>query len=235
VSVLALLVVAVSLVLAACAPAEPRTSSTRAAAGAPAAAAPARPQARSHTPALLGCAVQRSSLRLCGARTDNYKDCYNEPDGRTETRSWLSYGELSANGARYRKLAGAPQFGTSVAVQRIRGNRRMPARAYVTVRALTGNVALLNLRVGPPDKLWGPLLQLADPDDLASGAVRLEVRLQRSNGKVVARTPLSYRRDAALAEAAAGTPEHDGPAGRWYVAGLRTSTDVELGAHHVCP
>lgn len=185
-------------------------------------------------PRLLRCDQQRSSLRLCGARTDNYKDCYNTPDGYVETRTWLNWQQLFARGARYRRAARVPQFSNRIKVIRLRGNRKMPRRGYITVAARTGNVHLLSLRTGPPARLWGPLLQLQDPAALTSRSVQIQLRLHRPDGRIVARTNASYRRDARLAAAEPGSPEHNGPAGRWYVGGARTSTDLELGARHRC-
>lgn len=184
--------------------------------------------------ATLTCARQRATLRLCGARTDNYKDCYNTPDGRREARSWLSFGQISVRGTRYVKVKGTPQFADAVALRRAGGSRRMPSAAYVTVRARTGNVALLNLRTGPPSHLWGPLLELDDPALLATRSVRIELRLHAPNGRVMARSAASYRRDRRIASVSSASPEHGGPGGRWYVDGQRTATDVELGARHDC-
>lgn len=183
----------------------------------------------------LRCTSQMAGLKLCGARTDNYKDCYNTPDNSRERRSWLSWYSLQAGGASYRIDSGAAQFSARPLVHRVGGNASQPSRGYLTVAATTGgNVRLLNFRNDPATQMWGVLLELRSVGRLRTARVRIRITLHAKDGRAIASTPASYRYDAALATAGRSSPEHNGPGGRWFVNSLRTRTDAELGARHDC-
>lgn len=187
-----------------------------------------------HALAPLSCAAQKASLRLCGASTDNYKDCFNEADGRRELRTWLPWGAIRANGASYALVARQRQFGGVLRVRRTGGNRAMPGRAFVTLSSRSSNIAALELRNGPPTTQWGAFVLLAQPAD-AAAPVRVDIRLHRqSDRRILARTSATYQHDPVLSGAAFGSAEFNGPGGRWFVGSRRTATDVELGRSSGC-
>lgn len=178
--------------------------------------------------------MQGATLRLCGARTDNYKDCYNTPDELVETRTWLSMNQVRAFGAAYVVDADQSAFSVRLQLHRAYGHAGAPARVTMEARAITGSsiVASLVFRVDRSTGMWGPLVATTRRV-AASEVVRLALTL-RVRGAIRARTLVSYRRDAALAQAAPGTIEYNGPGGRFWVDGRRTSTDVELGSMAEC-
>lgn len=182
----------------------------------------------------LSCSVQTSSLRLCRARTDNYKDCYNAPDGARELRTWLAFSHVNAGGASYRVSAGQGRFQRSLAVTRIAGSTSMPSRAFLTAKAYDGPWATMQLRNDSSPALWGPLLRIDGVAALRAEPVRVSIALWRTDGTHLAHVAVSYRYDTSLATAPSSSPEHNGPGGRWHVSGLRTATDVELGVDHRC-
>jgi hypothetical protein len=193
-------------------------------------AAPAA-QAR---PRPLSCANERGALRLCGAITDNYKDCYNPIDGQRETRTWLQARAVRARGANWRIVSGQGQFGAAMRLVKYSGNAAMPARATLSVAATSGGASTSELRNGLPAGRFGPFLQLRSAATLDTAPVRVRLVLRGPGGARIATSVVEYRRDASLYRAAADSPEANGPGGRWYVGGVRTPTDIEVGMPASC-
>lgn len=177
----------------------------------------------------LKCRVQTSSLKLCGAQTDNYKACYNAgqaPDART----WLPFYLVQAARATYVADTGQSQWARRIMVHKVAGRKASPKRGYLSVKALTGNVDFLQFRNGPPSTLFGVFFQLHDKTLLSQAMVKMTVTLRSSHGGLLGTTPLSYRYEPNFANVDPSHTEYNGPGGRWWVNGVKTRTNVELGA-----
>jgi hypothetical protein len=185
----------------------------------------------------LTCAAQTASLRLCKARTDNYKDCYNTADDLRELRSWLAFTGLRARGVSWWLPTSTEQFPVTVTVRRQKKvpkrKRKLPRTATLQFTVTSGDASTI-ARHGPPTGMWGPLLTLGSSTSHATSPVVVEAKLIRPSGGLLGTTTLSYTRVDALWNALASSPEHNGPGGRWYVGGHSTPTDVELGTPHSC-
>lgn len=169
----------------------------------------------------LPCAAQRAEpVRLCGAATDNYKASYNDDD-RPERRTWLAIHEVEVDGVRWRPVPGTPLAADELELERVDGAEgRRTARVEIAV----GPGDAVTLRTGPQRGLWGPLLTIDSARALEREAV--VVRLAFGDADAV---DVEYRYDEALAAAPEDSLEHRGPGGRWYVAGIATATNLELG------
>lgn len=198
--------------------------------------ATAAPTAAASARAGLSCWKQRGALRLCGALTDNYKQCFN-PSVARETRSWLSWTAVSAGGATYRTAPGQPQFSPRLNLRRVAGSGAMPTAAYITLRVSQNphNVRVITERADYRTRRVGPLLDYRSMYSLSRRPIAYVVLLRdaRTNA-VLASAHIAYRYDRALAASRPGSAEHRGPGGRWYVNGQRTRTDVESGVFAGC-
>lgn len=185
----------------------------------------------------LNCNVQAARLKLCGARTDNYKDCYNADfPGAAETRTWLAWHTLRIGTASYRYRAGQNQFPRRLLVSKVSGPSTFPRNGYIALATSdTTNVAFSSFRIGPPAALWGVFLQVRDRNALAAAPIKFVVTLRNSGGARIARSFIDYRYDQALSDADSSSPEYNGPGGRWYVGTRAAATDVELGTPANCP
>lgn len=171
----------------------------------------------------LACSVQRGSMRLCGASTDNYKASFNARPDEPERRTWLAIDELELDGRRYRVAEGQPLQAEAVRLVPVDGR----GDAVEVVLELLEGPATVALRVGPQLGLWGPLLTL-ERDQVPEDA-EIVVELRVRGGTDDASVRLEYVRDEDLAEVPADSLEHGGPGGRWLVDGTPTATNLELG------
>ena len=185
----------------------------------------------------LSCSHQPASLKLCGARTDNYKDCYNAGfPGAPELRTWLGWFTVQVAGASYHVHPGQAQFPRHIAADRVSGRPGSPRHVILALSAIggSGGARYLSFRNGPPAGEWGVFLQLTSRSALASSPVAIRILARTRAGNVLGHTTVSYRADAALAGAPPASPEYNGPGGRWYVGSRATRTDVELGTPARC-
>lgn len=191
---------------------------------------PAKADARSG----LSCASQLATLKLCSARTDNYKDCFNAPDNQRELRTWLAMTAVQARSATWKLTAGQSLFDHTLRVHRITPSGSLPRRALLVIRPTNpAQVTEAEFRVGDPSTFWGPIVTLThEVSDAAP--VRFSVRLTRTDGRELGHTTISYKYDSMLANAPVGSIEANGPGGRWYVGSKRTWTDWELGSGATC-
>jgi hypothetical protein len=179
------------------------------------------------------CSDQGSTLRLCNARTDNYKACYNQSN--TDNRSWLAWNYVRAKGTNWKVVSGQSQFTTRITVQRTSaGSGGLPLRAFVRPNPLTSNIASTMIRYGDPLTLWGVLMQLGDGADIAAKAPQVRIVLRTFQGKELGRATATYKYDSAIANAPDGDPEHNGAGGRWWLWNHATPTDIELGSGATC-
>lgn len=178
-------------------------------------------------------AAPNAPVRLIGVATDNYKASFNEDPEAPELRTWLSIRELEVAGVRWRlpaQVTAAEQasFGESVALEPVAGG---PASANVTVEPGTGPIATLQMRMGPQEGRWGPLLLISSREALtrAPATARLIVTIASGPRRSRHALALTYVRDPELTAAPEDSLEHNGPGGRWQVAGTATVTNVEAG------
>ncbi|MBC7644805.1 MAG: hypothetical protein H7123_06745 [Thermoleophilia bacterium] len=182
----------------------------------------------------LSCKVQKATLKLCSARTDNYKDCFNEADGQRELRTWLSMSAVRARRAEWKITAGQSEFADTLTVRRTTTSTSLPRRAVLTVTpSHPDQVTVSGFRIGNPSTFWGPLVTLTSSVKV-DAPVKLIVRLKKSNGTELGHTSIYYRYDAAIANAPEGSIEYNGPGGRWFVGSRRTKTAWELGSGAQC-
>lgn len=165
-----------------------------------------------------------ATLTLVGPATDNYKAAYNPDTNAPENRTWLSWLRLRAAGTTWNVDDGQPLIS-----ERLRVTASNGRTAYLSAQTRSANAALLSFRVGPQPLLWGLFLQLESRSHLQSTPVAVQLYLHTAQGRVLARTSAGYRYDRSLAAAPAGSVEHNGPGGRWYVNGAATRTNVQIG------
>jgi len=190
--------------------------------------------ARADAAAGLPCKVQVATLKLCSARTDNYKACYNPDPATRELRTWLAMTSVRARSAKWVIVAGQSQFSRQLVMRRTTRSSTLPRRALLTITPKhREQVTEADFRVGDPSTFWGPLVAFTDPVTPTAG-IKLTVRLRRSNGTELGHTVITYLYDAAIANAPAGSVEYNGPGGLWYVGSKQTQTDWELGSGAQC-
>lgn len=169
-----------------------------------------------------------AAIRLVDAGTDNYKASFNADPEVPERRTWLTIEAVEVDGVRWKPTAsefgpkGEARFADDVNLTARSASRR------ATLRVVSGPAQLLRFRLGPQAGRWGPLLEITSAEDLGARPVEVEMSVAGEGGKP-RRLRLTYRRDPSLARAPTDSLEHNGPGGRWVVAGLATRTNVELG------
>ncbi len=228
-----ILVTATALVVAACSPGggdptAPRDVRTIETEPAPASVASERDAAAPSRG--LPCDVQLDrddppALGLCGAATDNYKASYNDDPDAIELRTWLAIHQLQLDGERWQPVAGTPLTAAKVVLERADG---APGTRTVTVSVVDGPGANVVVRTGPQHGLWGPLLTIDSRAALEDAPVTVRIDVD-GDGDAGRSVQVLYRRDDQLADAPPDSLEHNGPGGRWVVAGMKTATNVELG------
>ena len=171
---------------------------------------------------LPGCVPVKSPVQLCAAWTDNYKASFNDDPDVPEGRTWLAIKHLRRGGKDLSPVA-AEQIQERPDLCRAGVQSCVGSTATLNIQRGRELVQLATFRVGPQPDQWGPLLQLYRP--LRAGE-RVVVALEQE-GK--AGLLLEYRYDPSIAKAAPGSLEFNGPGGRWYIGGIHTPTNVELG------
>ncbi len=180
------------------------------------------------------------AVRLVDVATDNYKASFNEDPSVTELRTWLAIRAIEVEGVRY-VLADPPPVGEAVfaeamtleqAADAVAGGS-LPRQLDVSAHVIDGPGASIQLRAGPQDGRWGPLLVIAGRDELEQAPVMVELRLspldEPGADLSLPTVELAYAFDAGIAAAPASSLEHNGPGGRWQVAGQPTVTNLEEG------
>jgi hypothetical protein len=174
------------------------------------------------------CAAQLDAgekLALCGAATDNYKASFNADPDVPERRTWLAAYQLQVGDVRWQPVDGAALASDELAFERVDGE---PGSLQATVEIIDGPGSSVQLRSGPQRGLWGPLLTIDSVDTLRDAPVTVRVVARDDEGSEQT-ADVTYRFDEVLAAAPASSLEHNGPGGRWHVAGIATTTNLELG------
>jgi hypothetical protein len=160
--------------------------------------------------------------------TDNYKASYNADPTAPELRTWLAVASVTVDGTTWRPQApGSISVTSGGAIELLAGDGR---RGTLTATVASGPLTAPLQRADPLDSAsrgrWGPLTSVTDRATLRTtpGVVRL--RLVVAGAEIGVGT-VSYVHDPALAGAPAGSIEHNGPGGRWYVGATRTRTQEE--------
>lgn len=178
----------------------------------------------------LPCDVQLAAdpppgIGLCGASTDNYKAAYNADPAAPERRTWLAFHQLLADDELYQPVADTPLTAEQVDLERADG---ATGTRRASVQVIGGPGEDVAFRTGPQLGLWGVLLTIESVEALEPEPVRIRITIDDpdSNPRTV---EVEYRHDPELATAPSDSLEHNGPAGRWHVAGIATATNLELG------
>lgn len=178
------------------------------------------------TPSGLSCAAQGTAgVALCPLVTDNYKDCFNAADSVRENRTYALAHQLQVAGGTY-ILANGQTSGPAVTFTRTGGSTSAPATIKVTVKSTSTALYAAGWRVGSTTT-FGPLIGLKDPATFTGAKVDLVAK--RTDGTTLATSSMNYKHDQAIYDSPKGTPEYNGPGGRWYVSGQSTPVNGTYG------
>lgn len=168
------------------------------------------------------------TVELADAVTDNYKACFNAEPEAYEERTWLSVVAVELDEVPYTPVD-VPADGETVFV---------PAADGLPLGGPEGGSAVLRIEAGPSSTArtqgsfrisgdrFGYLATVVSPDALADDPLAVTVTVEREDG-AVGTVDIEYVFDDDIAAAPPGTPEHNGPSGRWLVDGRETTTDLE--------
>ena len=175
-----------------------------------------------------------AALTLGSPVTDNYKASYNTDRSIRELRTWLATKSVSVGAVTFKPVAPAT------------GQAYVGAQDGLTVRGSDGSAAVLSAITTSTNTVgqgffrtastgdFGLLMQEKSVAALQASPVRETLTLTRA-GTVIASTTVDYTYDQAIANAAPGNIEYNGPSGRWYVAGSPTRLDWESSAPAPAP